>query len=91
MGAIYRPPSQGNFTETITEHFSKININDTEIYLLGDFNINLFWKQRYIFHEMNTQSMSPEVKNYLPILFFVWLGTTNKVPNSSNMQHILFN
>ena len=44
---IYRPPSQGSFTETITEHFSKINTNDTEIYILGDFNINLFSKQKY--------------------------------------------
>ena len=25
----YRQPSQGSFTETITEHFSKINTNDT--------------------------------------------------------------
>ena len=32
VGTIYCPPSQGSFTETITEHFSKINPNDTEIY-----------------------------------------------------------
>ena len=63
MGTIYRPPSQGSFTETITEHFSRINTNDTEICILGDFNINLFSKQKYIFHQTNTQSMSPEVKN----------------------------
>ena len=61
---FYCPPSQGCFTETITEHFSKINTNDTEMYLLGDFNINLFSKQKYIFHQVNTQSMSTEVKNY---------------------------
>ena len=29
MGTIYDPSSQGSFTETITEHFSKINTNDT--------------------------------------------------------------
>ena len=84
VGTVYRPPSQGSFTETITEHFSKINTNDTKIYILGDFNINLFLKQKYIFHQTNTQSMSHEVKKLFSILFFVWLGTT-KVSNSSNM------
>ena len=54
VGTIYRPPSQGSFTETITEYFSKIKTNDTEIYVLGDFNINLFLKQKYIFHQTNT-------------------------------------
>ena len=85
LGTVYRPPSQDDSTETITELFSKINTNDTEIYILGDFNINLFSKQKCIFHQTNTQSMSHDVKNYFPILFFVWLGTTNKVSNSSNM------
>ena len=64
VSTIYRLPSQGSFTETITEHFSKINTNDTEIYILGDFNINPFLKQKYIFDQTNTQSMSYEVKNY---------------------------
>ena len=64
VGTVYRPTSQGSFTETITEHFSKINTNDTEIYILGDFNINPFSRQKYIFHQTNTQSMSPETKNY---------------------------
>ena len=85
VAIIYRPPNQGSFTETITEHFSKINTRDTETYILGDFNINLFSKQKHIFHQTNTQSMSHEAKNLFPILFFAWLGTTNKVSNSSNM------
>ena len=48
MGSIYRPPSQGHFTETITEYFSKIHTNDVEIHILGDFNINIFSSQKYI-------------------------------------------
>ena len=64
MGTIYRLPSQDSFTETITEHFSKINTQTIQKYVLVDFNINLFSKQKYIFHQANTQSMSPEVKNY---------------------------
>ena len=54
MGTIYRPPSQVSFTETITDNFSKINTDDTEIHILGDFIINLFSKQKYIFHQTNT-------------------------------------
>ena len=45
-------------------NFSKINTNDREICILGDFNTNLFSKQKYIFHQANTQLMSHEVKNY---------------------------
>ena len=95
MGTIYRPPSQGSFTETITEHFSKINTNDTEIYILGDFNINLFSKQKYIFHQTNTQSMSPEVKNYFQFCSLYGLEQLIKSPTqvtcstSSLIDHIL--
>ena len=64
MGIIYCPQNQVSFTETITEHSSNINTNDTEIYILGDFNINPFLKQKYLFDQTNTQSMSYEVKNY---------------------------
>ena len=61
MGTIYRPPSQVSFTETITDNFSKINTDDTEIHILGDFSINLFSKQKYIFHQTKIY-MPPEVK-----------------------------
>ena len=99
MGTTYRPPSQGSFTETITEHFSKINTNDTYtqkyLYILGDFNINLFSKQKYIFHQTNTQSMSPEVKNYFQFCSLYGLEQLIKSPTrvtcstSSLIDHIL--
>ena len=95
MGTIYRPPIQGNFTETITEHFSKINTSDTEIYILGCFNINLFSKQKYIFRQMNTQSMSPEVKNFFQFCSLYGLEQLIKSPTkvtcstSSLIDHIL--
>ena len=47
---MYRPPTQGrqgSFTETITKHFSKNNTNDAEMYILADFNIDLFSNQKY--------------------------------------------
>ena len=64
MGSIYHPPSQGGFTETITKHFSKINTSEAEIYILGDFIINLVLNQKYVLHQSYTQSMSHENKNY---------------------------
>ena len=57
VGTVYRPPSQHSFTEAVTKHFSKMNTNNTEIYILGDFNINLFLKQKYTFFQANTQSV----------------------------------
>ena len=92
---IYRPSSQGSFTETITEHFLKINRNDTKIYILGDFNINLFLKQRYIFHQTNTQSVSHEVKSYFQFCSLHGLEQLIKSPTrvtcstSSLIDHIL--
>ena len=80
MGTTYRPLSQGSFTETITEHFLKINANDTEINILSDSNINLFLKQKYIFHQTNTQSMSHEVKNYFQFFSLYSLEKLIKFP-----------
>ena len=80
VGTVHRPPSQSNFTETITEHCPKINTNDTEIYILGDLNTNLFSKPKYIFHQTNTQSISPEVKNYFQICSLYGLEQLIKSP-----------
>ena len=86
VGSIYLLPSQDSFTETITEHFSKNNTNDTKIHVLDDFNINLFSNQKYTFHQTNAQSVSHKVKNYFQLFsLYVWLGTTNNISNSSNM------
>ena len=41
VGIIYLPPSQSEILETITTHFSKLDTNNNEIYILGDFNISL--------------------------------------------------
>ena len=58
VDTIYHPPSQGSFTE----HFPKINTKDIEIYILGDFNINLRLKQKYVFHQMNTVTCDMKLK-----------------------------
>ena len=45
---FYRPPNQANFMELIVKSFSLLNLKDNEIYLLGDFNINLLQNGNYI-------------------------------------------
>ena len=41
VGTVYRPSSQNNFLELLNSNMNKINSVDDEIYILGDFNINL--------------------------------------------------
>ena len=90
MGTVYR-----SFTETITKHFSKTNNNDAEIYILGDFNVKLFSKQKHIFHQTDTKSMSHEVKNYFYFCSLYGLEQLIKSPTrvtcgtSSLIGHIL--
>ena len=40
-GTIYRPLNQKDFMEIFNEQFFKVDTNNVEIYILGDFNINL--------------------------------------------------
>ena len=42
VGTIYNPPSQTNFLEVLNNNINKINPVDNKIYILGNFNINLF-------------------------------------------------
>ena len=51
IGVFYRPPNQANFMELIVKSFSLLNLKDNEIYLLGDFNINLLQNGNYILNK----------------------------------------
>ena len=42
VGIIYQPPSQSEFLESTNTHFSKLDTNNNEIYIRGDFNIKLY-------------------------------------------------
>ena len=48
IGIFYRPPNQANFMELIVKSFSLLNLKDNELYLLGDFNIDLLQNGNYI-------------------------------------------
>ena len=49
---IYRPPSKSDFLEVINTHFSKLDTSNNENYILGDFNINLYLYDSYIFQKI---------------------------------------
>ena len=49
VGTIYRPPNQTNFMEIFNENLSKVDTNNVETYILGDFNINLWQNGHYVF------------------------------------------
>ena len=42
VGIVYWTPSQTRFLETMNEHFYEPDTINKEIYILGDFNINLY-------------------------------------------------
>ena len=67
VGTIYCPTDQTNFMEICNENLSKVDTNNVEIYILGDFNINLWQNDHYFFQNHNLrscQSVSNDVKNY---------------------------
>ena len=67
VGIIYRPPNQNNFLQTLNEDFAKLDTLKNELYILGDFNINLYQNQNYTGCKNNTlvsATVSNDVKNY---------------------------
>ena len=48
VGVIYHPLSQKIFLVLLNSNMNKINSVDNEIYILGDFNINLFLNDSYV-------------------------------------------
>ena len=46
-----RPPNQANFMELIVKSASVLNLNNNELYLLGDFEINLLQNGNYILNK----------------------------------------
>ena len=49
VGTKYRPQNQSNFLEVINENMNKIDSINNEIYILGDFKINLSLNESFIF------------------------------------------
>ena len=56
LGIFYRPPNKANFMDLIFKGFSHLNLKDDEIYLLGDFNINVLQIGNYM---LSGKGMAP--------------------------------
>ena len=55
---MFKPRSQTNFLEILNITLEKIHIDKKEIYILGDFNINMYHNDKYIVRDYNTISSS---------------------------------
>ena len=54
VGIFYRPPNASNFLETLSNDLKQIDIRKNEIYILGDFNINLLANGTFVLKENQT-------------------------------------
>ena len=98
IGTIYRQPNQSNFLEILSENMNKIDLISNEIYILGNFRINLSLNYSHIFSNksmLNNKSISSDVKSYYEFCTFFSLHQLIKVPtritcNSATIiDHIL--
>ena len=74
IGVFYRPPNQAEFMDLMIEKLANLNLRDNEIYLLGDFYINIFQNSKYILNGKRSSisqgsfySMINRCKKFCPI------------------------
>ena len=92
MRTIYRPPNQSNFSEVLNENINRIESINNEIYILGDFNINLFLNDPYIFSKQNVlngKSIPSDVKSFYEFCTFFILYLLAKVPTCTTCNTII--
>ena len=65
VGVFYRPANQDNLEDLMVEKFSNLNLIDNEIYLLGDFNINLFQNGNYILNRRRSTTSQGSVHTFI--------------------------
>ena len=95
---MYRPTNQNNFQQTLTESFSELDTLKKELYILGDFSINLYQNQNHTGCKNNnlvSTIVSNNVKNYLQFCTMFGLTQIIKCPTRitrssiSLIDHIL--
>ena len=87
VGITYGPPIHSDFLEIINTNFSKLDTNTNEIYILGDFNINLDLNSSYVFLKNNllqSQSIPSDIKYRENCEFCTMFGLNR----SSNPCHL---
>ena len=92
---FYRPPNQANFMELIVKGSSHLNLKDNEIYLFGNFNVNLLQNRNYILSEKGMAACQEPVQTlihkYQEFCHIFFLKAINNLPCRFNMQHLFSN
>ena len=100
VGIFYRPPNQNDFLKIMSNKLDTIRSEHKEIYILGDFNINLYFNNSYVFnkkHNISHIQMPPMVKQYKELCSTSGLKQIINVPTcitcytSTLIDHILTN
>ena len=94
---MYRPTNQNNFQQTLNESFSKLDTLKKELYILGDFSINLYQNQNHTGcknSKLLSAIVSNNVKNYLQFCTMFGLTQINcpariTCSSASLIDHIL--
>ena len=60
----YRRTNQSNLLEIINTNFEKLNTTMKELYILGEFNINMYQNNEYIVFDDNTISSKVPFSQY---------------------------
>ena len=82
VGTICCPPSQNNFLKLLFRNLNKIKSVDNEIYILGEFKINLFLNDSYVLGKkdiLNSKLIPGDVKSYHEFFTFFGLKLLIKV------------
>ena len=101
VGIIYKPPSQSKFLQQIIKEFEALDL-DHEIYVLGDFNINLLFGDKYILNKSSDnknldKNLLPAIRRYKEFCSMYSLSQLIDCPtritsnNSILIDHILTN
>ena len=101
VGIFYRPPNSNDFLDLLSNSFQQIDLNKKEIYLLGDFNINLFQNGKFLLKENQsnqvkdtTCSLISKYKEFCQSFFLTEIikePTRTTCNTASLLDHILTN
>ena len=68
VGIFYRPPNSNDILNLLSDNFQQIDLKKKEIYLLGDFNINLIQNGKFLLKEnqsnQSKEPISPLINKY---------------------------
>ena len=62
---VYRPPNQVDFIDHFNNALGKLPFQSNEIYLLGNFNINLFFEGHYVLKKYFKRLQEAQLKHRL--------------------------